>query len=467
MKKTIKLALSAAMVLGATSAFATNGDNMIGQGAKSRAMGGVGIAKGFGAESGLANPAMMKSVEKIELMGAATFFMPSVSFRSNMMPDATGQTGTATYADSASDFSVIPEIAFAHRVSDKIVYGISITGTAGMGVDYSDATFGTSKDNGAFEMKTSLQLLKVAIPVSFEDIAGTGLALGVAPVLQYGTLQMSHKVQTGFAGTPPQVGPTFGDLESPKSSDSTFGYEIGLAYDLSKVGVKGLELGAVYKSPLSMEYKNTISNSLAAFQASTLITSGDKLEQPAEIGAGIAYNFGGSTIAFDYKNVKWGEAAGYSDFGWENQNVYALGYEFATKSWAFRLGYNYGKSPIAEQDASKGSMNQQGQIPNYKGGLQNFFNMAGFPGVVEQHITLGGGFNITESLGLDASFVYVPEVTASYDTSAITEAFVAGGAQANGANPTQIGQAVAGAGTSTADVKHSQMGVTVALSYKF
>jgi len=48
MKKTIKLAVVAALALGATSAFATNGDVMIGQGAKSRAMGGVGIAKAFG-----------------------------------------------------------------------------------------------------------------------------------------------------------------------------------------------------------------------------------------------------------------------------------------------------------------------------------------------------------------------------------------------------------------------------------
>ncbi|HFU74156.1 MAG TPA: aromatic hydrocarbon degradation protein [Helicobacteraceae bacterium] len=451
MKKTIKLALSAAMVLGATSAFATNGDNMIGQGAKSRAMGGVGIAKGFGAESGLANPAMMKSVEKMELMGAATFFMPSVSFRSDMLAASQGAP-QPSYADSSSDFSVIPEISFAHRVSDKIVYGLSITGTAGLGVDYSDATFGTAKDNGSFEMKTALQLLKVAIPVSFEDIAGTGIALGVAPIMQYGTLQLSHKAFD------PNTGAPF-DRESPKASDSTFGYEIGLAYDLSKVGVKGLELGAVYKSPLAMEYKDTIGTSLGDFGASSLITSGDKLEQPAEIGAGIAYNMGGSTIAFDYKNVKWGSAAGYSDFGWEDQNVFALGYEFATKSWALRLGYNYGKSPIAEQDASKG-LTPSG-VTNYKGGIQNFFNMAGFPGIVEQHITFGGGYNFTESFGLDAAVVYVPEVTASYDTSSVTQGFVAQAAQ--GGVPVDPNASA----PSTADVKHSQMGVTVALSYKF
>ena len=43
MKRTIKLAVVAALALGTTSAFATNGDAMIGVGAKAIGMGGVGI----------------------------------------------------------------------------------------------------------------------------------------------------------------------------------------------------------------------------------------------------------------------------------------------------------------------------------------------------------------------------------------------------------------------------------------
>ena len=43
MKKTIKLAVVAALALGATSAFATNGSDMIATGAKATGMGGVGI----------------------------------------------------------------------------------------------------------------------------------------------------------------------------------------------------------------------------------------------------------------------------------------------------------------------------------------------------------------------------------------------------------------------------------------
>ena len=463
MKKTIKLAVVAAMALGTTSAFATNGDVMIGQGAKSRSMGGVGIAKSFGAESALANPAMITSVESMEVTAAATVFMPNVSFKSNAATAAMGQTTYPPYASSSSDLSVIPEIYFAQRINESFTYGVAVAGTAGMGVDYSDVPFGKQGDNGSFQMKTALQLLKVTIPVSYEV---AGVTLGVAPVLQYGTLQMSHQRQTGVQAVPGRGNvPTFGLLESDKSSDTSIGFEVGAAYDFKNAGAEGLVIGAVYKSKLAMEYKDTISKSIDAFGGATAtgVASGDKLDQPAEFGVGIAYDVmaSGNTISFDYRNIAWGDAAGYKDFGWENQDVFAVGYEYAAETWALRAGYNYAKNPIAEQDASLG-MTAQGPA-NYSGAVKNFFNAAGFPGIVESHYTLGGGYEFTKMFSMDAAFIYAPLVKASYDTSAMTQAFMAGAADANpgaGIDPRK-------SPNSTAEVKHSQMGITIAATFKF
>lgn len=410
MKKTIKLALVASMLLGASSAFATNGDIMIGQGAKARAMGGVGVATSFGAESGLANPALINTVKNKEVTGAITFFMPSVDFTTNAM----GTTFPA--ADSEADFSVIPEVAFANRVNDNFVYGLSMTGIAGMGTDYSDNTRGSVDDNGAFEMKTELQIMKVAVPMSYEKF---GFAFGLAPILQYGSLQMSHQTMT----TP---------LDNGASTDIGYGFEIGMAYDFKDANFKGLTAGLVYKSKISMEYENTLSASIVAFNVQNDITSGDKLEQPAEFGVGLSYNIAEHTVAFDYKNIAWGDAVGYADFGWENQNVFALGYEYATKTWAVRAGYNYAQNPVAEQDGT-----------TYTGAVQNFFNLSGFPGIVESHITLGGGYFVSDTLSVDFALVYAPEVSVSYVTTGFA------------GNP------------STADVNHSQAGFTVAVSYIF
>jgi len=458
MKKTIKLAVVAAMALGTTSAFATNGDVMIGQGAKSRSMGGVGIAKSFGAESALANPAMITATEDMELTVAATVFMPDVQFKSDAMSAAFAQSPTPlpepVYASSSSDLSVIPELYFAQRINESFTYGVAVAGTAGMGVDYDDVPFMAVGDNGSFKMKTALQLLKVTVPLSYEV---AGVTLGVAPVLQYGTLQMSHMRQN-----PAPTGPSdaFIKLESDKASDTSIGFEVGAAYDFKGAGVEGLSIGAVYKSKLAMEYKDTISKSIQAFGGAqaTGVASGDNLDQPAEFGVGISYDImnSGNTIAFDYKNIAWGDAAGYKDFGWENQNVFALGYEYAAKTWALRAGYNYAKNPIVEQEASA-TAGAPGPQANYGGAVKNFFNMAGFPGIVETHFTLGGGYAFTEMFSMDAAFIYAPESSASYDTSAMTSSFMVQG----GAPGVPAGD------LSSADVKHSQMGITIAGTFKF
>lgn len=439
MKKNIKLAVVAALALGATSAFATNGDNLINTGTQSRAMGGVGIAKSFGAESGLSNPALLSSVKNSEVAGSLTFFMPSVSFASDAASVAGGNpTGLPDAGDSTADFNTIPEVAFASRINKNMVYGFSLTGTAGMGVDYSANLYGTASDNGSFEMKTELSLLKVAIPFAYQM---NDLSIGVTPLIHYGTLQMSHQTLSG-------------PLASPKSSDTSFGYELGLSYDLSSVGVKGLTVGAVYKSKLKMTYDDTIASSIDAFggAANTGVASGDKLDQPAEFGIGASYTMGENTVALDYRNVAWSDADGYADFGWEDQTVIAVGYEYATSKWAVRLGYNSGSSPIAEQDANGATAGTAA----YGNGVKNFFNLAGFPGIVESHFTFGGGYAINDSLTFDGAVVMASETTETFDTSGLTQGII----QQNGGTPT-------GTEVSSAEVTHSQLGVSLGLSYKF
>jgi len=444
MKNKIQLALVTALALGSTSAFATNGDNMIGQGAKSRAMGGVGIATSFGAESGLANPAMINSVKNREIMGAVTVFSPNVSFSSNAMANAMGadmggaypNSATVPSADSDASMNIIPEVSYAARVNDSLVYGVSITGTSGMGVDYDGAS------NGAASMTTALQILKVAVPVAYSV---GGLTIAAAPILQYGSLEINYATMQGASS-------------NPTSSDTSYGYELGAAYQTG-----GVTIGAVFKSKIDMEYKDNIASAMTAFGVQS-ITSGDKLSQPSELGVGLSFTEGASTIAIDIKNVAWSEAAGYKEFGWEDQTVVAMGYQYATKGWALRVGYNQGKSPIAAKDAS--SMMADGGN-GYDNGAVNFFNLAGFPGIVDQHITFGGSYQLTSALGLDAAVVYAPEVSESFDTTGMTQGMVYQGAIDQDAPAANAMAAANAAQSSTADVTHSQMGMTVALTYKF
>ncbi len=433
MKKTIKLAVVAAMALGTTSAFATNGDHLIGIGAKARGMGGVSIGMSHGAESGIANPALITSVEGTEVSFGGTLFMPKVT---TTMSNPMG--GDQPSETSAADMSMIPAVSIANKVNDNFYWGVGMWGTAGMGVDFRDAET-SATNSGNMQMVTNLQLMQFGVPLAYKV---AGFSVGVTPILQYGALDINYN---------------FGGQETGEgvAQDLAFGVNLGAAYEIA-----GVTMGLLYKSPIAMNYDYQLSSATTPFVQMGIFPGAmaNDLEQPAEIGLGVSYAIAGNTIAVDFKQIKWGDAKGYKDFGWENQNVFALGYEYAADTWAVRLGYNYAKQPISEAqsgpammvDATSGSFAQAG------GNALNTFNLLGFPATTESHITLGGTYAFSKQISLDGAFTYAPETETTMKT-------ITGYSDAS--TPTDPTDDMLFTGDTT--VKHSQSALSVQLNYTF
>jgi long-chain fatty acid transport protein len=425
MTKTIKLALVAALALGATSAFATNGSALIGTGAKARGMGGAGIGVSHGAESALVNPALITSIEKDhEVQFGGTIFMPSVS--ANMGAGA---------SNSVADMNVIPSVSIANKINDNFYWGIGMWGTAGMGVDYRKETGMTSN----FQMVTNLQLMQFGVPLSYTT---NNFSIGITPVLQYGALDINYKGTLDTATAAAQQ-----LAKDPKTNvaggagvaqDLKFGFNVGLAYEIEDVTI-----GASYKSKIAMEYDGQLSGASATFAKFGMFGGqplGDKLATPAEMGLGISYKIAGSTIAIDYKMIQWSDAEGYKEFKWKDQSVIALGYEYATSEWVARVGFNHASSPIVSQADGAGTADTTGSAIN-------MFNSLGFPGIVESHFTLGGTYNFSEMTSMDLALAYAPEVTEKYS--------IKGFSNFGPTNPQSV------------EVKHSQTSVTLGLNYAF
>jgi long-chain fatty acid transport protein len=369
--------LIALSLIAATTLQATNGDNLIGVGAKARGMGGTGIAVAHGAESGLANAALITSVEGTEISFGGILFMPTIKTSITSAIPAFAATGVEYQSDA--EVNMIPEVSIAHKINDNWYIGIGMWGTAGMGTDY-------SKQAGNFNMVTNLQLLQFGVPIAYKT---GGLSLAVTPVLQYGNLDINYNSPLGAVG-------------SGLAQDFGFGYNLGMAYDFSN----GLTFGATYKSSIEMNYNGQITTAIGAFGAfGVTLPVTDTLEQPAEFGIGFAYEMGQHTFAFDYKKIKWADTKGYGDFGWEDQNVYAFGYQFAQNNWAVRVGYNRADSAVVENAAGA-------TTPN--GAALNFFNLLGFPANAESHYTLGGTYDISNAFSVDLAYVYSPETTDTF-----------------------------------------------------
>jgi len=407
MKQKIQLALSGAILLSSTTLLATNGSNLIATGSASRAMGGTGIGVAHGAENGLANAALISSVKNREVSFGGMFFMPKVKNTDSInldfsqggtveAPNIGDDSGSAT---SDSDLNVIPEVSVAQKMSENFYLGIGIWGTAGLGVDY------RGDNSGQMDMVTNLQLMQFALPMSYKK---HGLSIGFAPVLQYGALDINYKMSSNLqkafymqqTGSLPAQDPEDKIVGAGMAQDLKMGYDLGIAYQID-----GLTLGAMYKSQIDMNYKDVLTNAIGAMGVNY---TNEELSTPAEIGVGISYTIKGNTFAVDYKKIKWSDAKGYQDFDWEDQNVLAIGYEYTTKKYSIRFGYNHAKSPISEQTV--GVKNSAG----LDGGLVNTFNTLGFPGIIETHYTVGGSLEIMPNTKVALAYVYAPQTTITY-----------------------------------------------------
>jgi long-chain fatty acid transport protein len=397
-------------------AYATNGDEMMAVGSQSTALGGTGVAHFMGADSMWANPAMLGKSKGSEVTGGVVLFKPKVT--------NTGLAGGAA-GDSTADTSYIPDVSYSSRISDSLTYGVAMAGIAGMGVDYT----GASPTLGLVSAKSELSILRVVVDVAYNT---DSYGVGFAPIFQSGSLMLSYN--NGNPG---------GNINPGQSSDSStgFGFALGGYYNASPA----VTVAAAYQSKIAAKYGTQISKAGEGFglMAGGLgAPFGDDLDQPAQAKVGVSFAASEAfTLTADYKLIQWGSAAGYKDFAWKDQNIFAIGAKYAANGYWLGLGYNNANDPIGTLPASSTSASE------YRNAAINMFNNMFFPAIVTNSYTFGGGYDISNSLAIEAAVVITPEVKKTVDINALN-------APAPGAAPTN---------TTT----HSQQSYGVSLRYKF
>ncbi len=402
-------------------AYATNGNEMMAVGAQSNALGGTGVANYMGADSAWANPAMLGKSTGSEIVGGVNYFKPTVT--------NTGMGGAEQ--TSGTNASVIPDFSYSSRISDTLSYGVAFAGIAGMGVDYSGASYSTH-----IAAKTQMSIARLMPTIAYND---KDYGVGFSPILQYGSLAISY-INKG------------GAYNAAQNADTStgFGASLGGYYNVTPAMV----VAASYQSAIEMTYGTQISGAGTQFglcspaggSCTGLPTFGDKLAQPAEMKAGIAYTMSNVTLTADYKSIQWSSATGFKDFNWKDQTVVAIGAKYTGSGYWLGIGYNQADDPIGKVSPSANPASAE-----YKNAAINFFNNMFFPAVVTDSMTFGGGYDLSKNLAIEAAAVITPKVTKTVDVTAV---MLAGGAPGAGAPYSN---------TTT----HSQNAYSVALRYKF
>lgn len=206
---------------------------------------------------------------------------------------------------------VAPHAAAIQRFSPRLVAGFGFTGVSGLGSDFRDV-------QGVPNLIADLKLFGGNMVVAYE--LTSQWSIGATFTIGIGNLQAGL---TESGGAVNNLG---------------IGGSVGTTYDLGPVMV-----GAVYKSPLSIEYENVIETAPDVF-------SDMRLEQPQEVQFGIATSelfSHNSHVEADFRYKNWSDADGYSSF-WKDQYVISVGgqHRVATSfgDVLLRTGYSYGSN---------------------------------------------------------------------------------------------------------------------------
>jgi long-chain fatty acid transport protein len=380
-KSVIRLALlSSFLALIHNARASTNGDNLLGEGASSRALAGVGVAApqdAIGAIS--ANPATLSLLtddQKSDFDLATTLFVPHVS----------ASVGSLA-ADSAGKVYIIPSLAIAGPFggkNDPWQYGFAVYGVSGLGVDYRHTAIDTTLAPSPYPLvaggRTQLQILEVAPSVAYRF--SPDWSAGVAFHADYGSLDLGNGKKNGFG----------------------FGAQPGLSFKASDQ----VTLGLTYVSPATITYKG-----VTDFDGDGVLDN-LKLESPQQVKFGVGYHVipGSLLIVSDIQWVNWANATGYKDFDWQNSWVYGLGVQFDAipGKLVLRAGYAFGNNPVKTHNGWNGT-GAPANVTDVQGKFVNnyyyeTFRIIGFPAIVEQHASVGLSYRLSAGSSLDLGYTH-------------------------------------------------------------
>lgn len=386
------LALAFLVILPLTT-HATNGDNLIGVGPISRAMGGVGIAAPQDAiSSTFSNPAAMcvgPFCPNSEFDFAATFFAPRIDGKITI-----GGTEMKSRADEKT--YMVPAFGISAPINHKLRLGLSAYGITGLGVDHRDSDL-----SGLLAAdSTQLMILKFAPTIAYQFT--DKLSLGAA----------AHIVNSQL------------DLNQGTSAAYGVGGQLGALYKLTNT----FTLGATYQSPIKTDHKNVYN--LDEMTTGSTTQDNFELESPHTLGFGIAYKPNTQLLLeVDGKWLNWSDAAGYDVLAWDDQVVLAIGVQYKpTQSLVLRAGYNYGENQIDGRTFNgDDTVKVQGKDVNAYG--FETLRVIGFPAAVGQHATVGLGYDINSAVSLNLGYMHAFKETIT-STGTLPTAF--------GGNPVEL-----------------------------
>ena len=359
------------------NAAATNGMNPICYGTDNCGMGGAGIAVTGNTAGAILNPALSGRTGR-ELLVSLGWLHADVTGQvkngnagqgANNQP-ATQESGAENFADGT--------IALNWKFNDQWAANLAAFPGGGGATEW---TFPRTNGFGSNDRQIRTRYMFFEPSISYTPVEEKTWSFGAGLVISRQDMKTNSPSAQGAAPSP---GPT-------QAVDVSMGagFHLGVFWQPEGLVRKDvLSIGATYRSQIWAEgyekYKNIFVSSM---------------DMPAQLGIGVALKpIDNWTFAGDVKHIAWSKVTGIGGkqpaqggFGWNDQVIVAVGMAHNLTDWfTWRLGYNYGKSPIDENHV-----------------FANFL----FPAITEHHLTAGVSAKIGPRYEVGASAYWAPEAS--------------------------------------------------------
>jgi long-chain fatty acid transport protein len=388
-----RLSLVLALGLAALPAHATNGLRMTAFSPVNASMGGAGVAVGVDSSALVLNPATLADLDARVDFGAAYFpttvtYSATDSYIGTGVPQLEGLGRIIVNQPNVtltSDFPPvpIPNIGLVIPLAKDWRLGVGMAAMAGVGADYAANLFSSTVQTTYFNFR---------FPI--------GVSWQVLDMLSVGATANGSWALLGYS-----LGASVGLPPHPVASSFGAGFTLGAKLK----ALPFLSVGAAYESPTwfkPFKYNIGPSNPLNALPA-PLPGGQEELEfnlpWSGTLGLEAEMLDGVLMLVGDAQFIAWsttlgknqpafvnGSATPTSQFfpfstNWSDQWVYKIGAQVKATDWLkLRAGFNYGKAPLDPNQA-----------------LENI----AFPALVETHITVGAGLQVSKSIALNLASV--------------------------------------------------------------
>lgn len=410
------MALAAACVA-AVPAYATNGYFLPGFGFRSQGMGGVGIAYGRDSLSTAANPANAVNTGMRGDLGVGVF-NPERHATLGRNAGQASPFGFRGNVESDAKYFVMPEMGFSMPLDENVHIALAVVGNGGMNTTYPDNFFNYAALNiPGRDAKVGVDMMQLLVPLSVAYKVNENHAIGASLVL----------AETRFRAYGVNAFGAFGVSSDPDHlTGNGFDYSYGAGVRLGWLGEfmdDKLTLGLTYASRTYMskfdKYRGLFAEQgdfdipenygigLAYKPVKNLVIAADvmrinysKIASVGNKGPGTPYGTDGVPAMLD-PTFLLGNDQGMG-FGWQDQTVYKFGVQYGINNRLLvRAGYNYGRSPIPNDQLT--------------------FNTLA-PATVERHYSAGFTYKANENLEVTGTYMYV----APHSQSALGQNIVGG-----------------------------------------